>query len=211
MLTGQKPTSSLPAPERITYAERVARQKHAGLVVWFTGLSGAGKTTLATMLERRLFESGRQTYLLDGDVLRTGLCRDLGFSDKDRRENIRRAGEVARLLADAGFIAVSAFISPFRADRDAVRQALPPGRFIEVFVNAPLAVCEQRDTKGLYRKARAKLIPEFTGISSPYEAPASPELELRTDLEGVEVCFARLLACIEARLTVEDAKPAPKP
>ena len=186
---------------RVSPAERAARHGHTGLVVWFTGLSGAGKTTLATLLERRLFVQGRQVYLLDGDLLRTGLCSDLGYSNLARRENIRRAGEVARLLAAAGFIALSAFISPFRADRDRVRNLLPKGRFIEVFVNAPLDVCEQRDTKGLYRKARAQLIPEFTGISSPYEAPLAAELELQTDRESVEQCLARLEACINARLS----------
>ena len=187
---------------RITQAERAARHGHPGLVVWFTGLSGAGKTTLATLVERRLFEQGRQAYLLDGDVLRTGLCSDLTYSNTARAENIRRAGEVARLLADAGFVALSAFISPFRADRDRVRNLLPQGRFIEVYVNAPLEVCERRDVKGLYQRARAQLISEFTGISSPYEAPLSPELELHTDRESVEACLSKLGACIEGRLAV---------
>lgn len=185
---------------RISQTERAARHGHPGLVVWFTGFSGAGKTTLATMLERRLFEQGRLVYLLDGDLLRTGLCSDLGYSNIARVENIRRAGEVSRLLADAGFIALSAFISPFRADRDRVRSLLAKDRFIEVFVNAPLEVCEQRDVKGLYRKARAKSIPEFTGISSPYEPPQSPELELRTDRVNAEECLSRLLACIEEKI-----------
>ena len=156
---------------------------------------------MATLLERRLFEQKHLVYLLDGDILRTGLCRDLGFSTTDRRENIRRAGEVARVLADAGFITLSAFISPFRKDREDIRASLPEGRFIEVFVNAPLSVCEKRDVKGLYKKARAKLIPEFTGISSPYEPPVKPELELHTDSESREDCLNKLVACVQSHLT----------
>ena len=186
-------------PSSVSSVERAVRHGHAGLVVWFTGLSGAGKTTLATLLERGLFNQGRLVYVLDGDRLRGGLCRDLGYSIADRRENVRRAGEVARVLAEAGLIALAAFISPFRQERDQVRASLE-GRFIEVFVNAPLEICEQRDPKGLYKKARAKLIPEFTGISSPYEPPVSPELELRTDRDGIDECLHRLHVCIEARL-----------
>jgi adenylyl-sulfate kinase len=197
--------------QRITPVERAMRHGHPSLVVWFTGLSGAGKTTLATLLERRLFEQGRQVYLLDGDLLRTGLCSDLDYSNTARVENIRRAGEVAHLLADAGFIALSAFISPFRADRDRARSLMPKGRFIEVFVNAPLAVCEQRDAKGLYLKARAKIIPEFTGINSPYEAPETPELELHTDREGTDTCLARLEASISTRLGLTGRSQAQKP
>jgi adenylyl-sulfate kinase len=177
---GRSFAASLPAG-KITAPLREARNGHRGLVIWLTGLSGAGKTTIAIELERELFHQGRQTYLLDGDILREGLCRDLGFSAEARRENIRRAGEIAALFADAGIIVVAAFISPFRADRERVRALLPPGAFVEVFVNAPLEVCERRDTKGLYAKARAHQIKEFTGISAPYEAPKNPEIELHTD------------------------------
>ena len=184
----------------VSSQERAARQGQSGLVVWFTGLSGAGKTTLSTALERKLFDQGHLAYLLDGDILRTGLCRDLGFSAKDRRENVRRAGEVARVLADAGFIVLAAFISPFRQERDAIRAALPSGKFIEVFVNAPLATCEQRDVKGLYRKARAQQLADFTGISSPYESPLTPELELRTEQDNVNVCLEQLCAIVETHL-----------
>jgi adenylylsulfate kinase len=184
----------------VSASERAARHGHPGMIVWFTGLSGAGKTTLSTALEHELFAQGKLVYLLDGDILRTGLCRDLGFSEKDRHENVRRAGEVARVLADSGFIVLAAFISPFRAERDAIRAGMPAGKFIEVFVNAPLATCETRDVKGLYKKARANQIPEFTGISSPYEQPANPELELRTDLESVETCVARLCSAVDAAL-----------
>jgi adenylylsulfate kinase len=168
------------AGNEVTAAARAARLGHPGLVVWLTGLSGSGKTTLATELERRLFRAGRLVYRLDGDVLRRGLCADLGFGLAARRENIRRAGEVAGLLADAGLITLAAFISPMAEDRQIIRSRIAPGQFIEVFINAPLEVCEQRDVKGLYRRARAGQLPEFTGISSPYEPPLRPELELRT-------------------------------
>jgi len=173
------------------------------MVIWFTGLSGAGKTTLATMLERRLFEQGRRTYLLDGDILRTGLCRDLGFSATERQENVRRAGEVARLLADGGLITLVAFISPFREDRERVRHSMGKVGFAEVYVNAPLEVCERRDVKGLYRRARAREIPEFTGISSPYEHPLTPEVELRTDLETTEQCLDRLIDHINKHIAAQ--------
>lgn len=184
----------------ITTAERAARHGHGGLIVWFTGLSGAGKSTLSAAMERKLFESGKLAYLLDGDILRTGLCRDLGFSAADRHENVRRAGEVARVLADAGFIVLAAFISPFRKERDDIRAAMPPGKFIEVFVNAPLATCETRDVKGLYKKARANQIPEFTGISSPYEIPLQPELNLHTERDSIEACLQKICAAVEASL-----------
>lgn len=180
--------------------ERTRRFGHPGMVVWFTGLSGAGKTTLATRFERILFDQGRAAYLLDGDILRTGLCQDLGFSIIDRRENVRRAGEVARVLADAGFIVLAAFISPFALERDQIRAKMPPGRFVEVYVNTPVETCEQRDVKGLYRKARANLIPDFTGISSPYEPPVDPELKFRTDQESIEQCLIRLQEFVENRL-----------
>jgi bifunctional enzyme CysN/CysC len=166
---------------KITARQRELRNGHIGCVIWLTGLSGAGKSTIATELERELFAMGRHVYILDGDNIRHGLGSDLGFSPKDRAENIRRVGEVAKLFADAGVVCITAFISPYQADRDMVRRILPPGRFIEVYVNAPLAICEQRDPKGLYAKARAKEIKEFTGISAPYEAPAQAEIELRTD------------------------------
>jgi adenylyl-sulfate kinase len=156
-------------------------------------LSGSGKSTIATEFERELFNLGRHAYVLDGDNIRHGLGANLGFSPKDRAENIRRVGEVARLFADAGFICITAFISPYREDRDVARKLLPSGRFIEVYVNAPIEVCEQRDPKGLYAKARAKEIKEFTGVSAPYEPPANPEVELRTDELTVPQSVARLV------------------
>ncbi|MGA1796240.1 MAG: adenylyl-sulfate kinase [bacterium] len=158
--------------------ERLLGQK--GVVIWFTGLSGSGKSTLAHALEERLFESGHLSFVLDGDNVRHGLNRNLGFSPEDREENIRRIGEVAKLFADAGVITMTAFISPYRADRDKARALLPPGEFIEVFVKIPIEVAEERDPKGLYKKARAGEIKEFTGISAPYEEPLHAELVIDT-------------------------------
>jgi adenylylsulfate kinase len=183
-----------PGPNQIVAAQREERNGHRGTVIWLTGLSGAGKTTIAVELERQLFHSGNQTYLLDGDVLRRGLCSDLDYSVQSRHENIRRAGELAALLMDAGNIVIAAFISPFRIDRERVRNMVPPGRFIEVFVNAPLEVCAQRDVKGLYARARANQIPNFTGISAPYEIPETPEIELPTDRISAAEAVAAIVA-----------------
>ncbi|EMB9229228.1 adenylyl-sulfate kinase [Vibrio harveyi] len=165
---------------------RAGLKKQKPAVLWFTGLSGAGKSTVAGALENRLAELGYHTYLLDGDNVRHGLCSDLGFSEQDRRENIRRIGELTKLMADAGLIVLSAFISPHRAERQLVRDLLPEGEFIEVFVNASLEVCEGRDPKGLYKKARAGEIPNFTGIDSEYQAPANPEIDLPAGEKSVE-------------------------
>lgn len=151
-------------------------------VLWFTGLSGAGKSTIANLVEKKLFTLGKHTYLLDGDNVRHGLNRDLGFTAEDRTENIRRIAEVAKLFADAGLIVLCAFIAPFRSERELARNLLEEGEFVEIFVDAPLAVAEARDPKGLYKKARAGLLKDFTGIDSPYEIPSNPELHLRTDL-----------------------------
>ncbi len=165
-------------------------------VLWFTGLSGAGKSTIAGAVETRLAQLGYHTYLLDGDNVRHGLCSDLGFSEQDRRENIRRIGELAKLMADAGLIVLTAFISPHRAERQMVRDLLPEGEFIEVFVNTSLEVCEQRDPKGLYKKARAGEIANFTGIDSAYEEPLAPEIDLPAGEESidtlVDLCIAEL-------------------
>jgi adenylyl-sulfate kinase len=193
-----EPAPPEPALRKVTPDLREARHGHPGLVVWLTGLSGAGKTTLATGLERRLFDAGRATYLLDGDILRRGLCGDLGFSAADRRENVRRAGEVAALFADAGSIAICAFISPSREDRDRIHRLLAPGRFIEVFVNAPIEICERRDVKGFYAKARAGLIKDFTGVSAPYEPPLRPELEIHTDRLTIAECVSAVFEHVTA-------------
>jgi bifunctional enzyme CysN/CysC len=184
---------------KVTSRQRELRNAHIGCVIWLTGLSGSGKSTIAGELERELFNMGRHVYILDGDNIRHGLGSDLGFSPKDRTENIRRVGEVAKLFADAGVICITAFISPYQADRDLVRRIMPADRFLEVYVNAPLAVCEQRDPKGLYAKARAHEIKEFTGISAPYEAPAKPEIELRTDQLTVPESVAKILEWLQVQ------------
>jgi bifunctional enzyme CysN/CysC len=178
---------------KVTTQQREVRNGHKGYVVWLTGLSGAGKSTIASELERELFNQGKHVYVLDGDNMRHGLNSDLGFSPEDRTENIRRVGEVAKLFADAGVVVITAFISPYRSDRDLVRKITPNGHFVEVFVNAPVEVCEQRDPKGLYAKARAGEIKEFTGISAPYESPSAAELELRTDKVTVPEAVAQIV------------------
>lgn len=156
-------------------------EQNIGSILWFTGLSGSGKTTLATELAAKLKANGQKTYLLDGDVLRTGLCSDLKFSDQDRRENIRRAGEVAKLLMNEGYIVLCTFISPFSSNRQIIREACPAGKFHEIYISTPLSICEERDPKGLYAKARDGFLPLFTGIDSPYEKPVNPELEINTN------------------------------
>ena len=178
---------------KIKPEQREQRNGHPGCVIWLTGLSASGKSTIAVELERELFNRGVQTCMLDGDNVRHGLCSDLGFSPEARKENIRRIGEVAKLFADAGLICITAFISPYRSDRALARSITPAGKFFEVFVNAPLAVCEQRDPKGLYAKAREGKLKEFTGISAPYEAPENPEIELRTDQLTVQQCVAAIV------------------
>lgn len=180
----------------VTRAMRRGALGQDGCVVWFTGLSGSGKSTIAHAVEARLVGAGRATYVLDGDNVRHGLCEDLGFSDEDRRENIRRLAHLGALFRDAGVITLTAFISPFRADRDAARARVEPGRFFEVFVDTPLSVCEERDPKGLYKRARAGEISHFTGISSPYEAPAAPEVHLNTAEMDVPSCVDRVLAAL---------------
>ena len=166
-------------PHPVTVEQREQLHGHRGVVLWFTGLSGSGKSTVAGALEEALHQAGVSTYLLDGDNVRHGLCRDLGFSDDDRKENIRRVGEVASLMADAGLVVLTAFISPHRAERQMVRERVGNDRFLEVFVDTPLEVCEQRDPKGLYKKARAGELKNFTGIDAVYEAPETPEIHLQ--------------------------------
>jgi adenylylsulfate kinase len=185
----------------------VLRQR--GCVLWFTGLSGSGKSTLAAALEATLLGAGHAAFVLDGDNVRHGLNSDLGFSPDDRTENIRRLGEVAALMADAGLITLTAFISPYRADRDAARAAIGDGRFLEVFVDTPLEVCERRDPKQLYRKARAGEIGEFTGVSAPYEPPVDPALALDTSVLDLGACIDRLVALLRERGFLPDsASPA---
>jgi adenylylsulfate kinase len=184
---------------KIDSASRALRLRQQACMLWFTGLSGSGKTTIAGLVEQRLAERGLHTYLLDGDNVRHGLCRDLGFSAADRVENIRRVGEVGQLMTDAGLIVLSAFISPFRSDRAMVRQLLPAGGFIEIFVDTPLQECERRDPKGLYKKARAGEISNFTGLDSPYEAPQTPEIRLDTLHFSAEQCADQVLSFLAAR------------
>lgn len=172
---------------------------HKAVVLWFTGLSGSGKSTLAHAVENALFERGCRTYVLDGDNIRHGLNKDLGFSPEDREENIRRIGEVANLFVDAGVIALTAFISPYRSDRDKARAIAGEGRFFEIYVQCDLSVCEERDTKGLYKKARAGEIPEFTGISAPYEEPTAAELVVNTGPETIEESAAKVLELLKER------------
>jgi adenylylsulfate kinase len=181
----------------ITREDREAVLGQRGATVWLTGLSGSGKSTIAVAAEGALVESGRLAYVLDGDNIRHGLNSNLGFSPEDRSENIRRIGEVARLFTDSGVIVFSSFISPYRADRDAVRALMGEGDFVEVLVDASLETCESRDVKGLYQKARAGEIPEFTGISAPYEAPENPEVVLDTNGQSVEESVTQLIAYLE--------------
>ncbi len=178
---------------KITRAERAASKNQKPCLLWFTGLSGSGKSTIANALDVALHQRGYHTFLLDGDNVRHGLCEDLGFSDDDREENIRRIGEVSKLFADAGLIVLSAFISPFTSDRRLVRKLFPAGEFIEVFMDTPLETCEERDPKGLYRKARAGEIKRFTGIDSPYEMPQHPEVRLDTSTMTVDDCVEILI------------------
>ena len=167
----------------VSQIDRQRQAGHKSIILWFTGLSGAGKSTLAHAVEKALFDKGCRTFVFDGDNVRHGLCADLSFTADDRKENIRRIGEMSKLFLEAGVIALTAFISPFQSDRDRVRSLVKNGQFIEIYCKASLGVCEQRDVKGLYAKARRGEISDFTGISSPYEAPLKPELVLDTGLE----------------------------
>jgi len=182
----------------VTKQTRSTVKSQKPLVIWFTGLSASGKSTIAGALEHILTQQGYHTYLLDGDNVRHGLCKDLGFSDEDRKENIRRVGEVAKLAADAGLITLAAFISPFRADRQIVRGILPEDEFVEVFVDASLEVCKERDPKGLYEKALRGEIKQFTGIDSPYEVPENPELHIQAGSISVAEAVNQLLAYLDS-------------
>lgn len=184
----------IPHKSGITKAERQNLNGHKSFIIWFTGISGSGKSTLAHRLEEELYKLGLRTYVLDGDNIRTGLNRDLGFSPEDREENIRRIGEVAKLFVDAGVVVLTAFISPYRKDRDTIRSLVKPGEFIEVYVKCSLETCEKRDVKGLYKKARMGEIKQFTAIEHPYEEPENPELVIDTDRETVEQSINRILS-----------------
>lgn len=181
----------------VTRQDRERLNGHRSFILWFTGLSGAGKSTLAHRVEELLYLRGCRTYVFDGDNVRHGLCSDLGFSPEDRHENIRRIGEMSKLFIDAGVIALTAFISPFRRDRALVRSLVAKGDFIEIFCNAPLEICEKRDVKGLYQKARRGEIKNFTGISSPYEPPQNPEIVVNTGTDPLDSCARQVLNYLE--------------
>ena len=192
--------------QSIDAEQRERLSGHAAAVLWFTGLSGSGKSTMASAVERRLHALACRTFVLDGDNLRHGLCRDLGFSSEDRHENIRRAGEVASLFVQSGAIVLSALISPFAADRERARGMAPAGRFFEIYCNASVEDCERRDVKGLYRRARSGEVRDFSGISSPYEAPGAPDLVLHTARDSVEQCVEQVIAMLQARLALPEAR-----
>ena len=188
----------------IINSERSLLNGHQPAVLWFTGLSGSGKSSIANLVENRLFHDFQvHTYLLDGDIIRTGLNKDLDFSDAGRKENIRRIAEVTRLFFDAGLIILATFISPFRAERDFARSLIPDNHFIEIYVSCPLKVCEERDPKGLYRKARAGLIKNYTGIDSPYEAPLNPELVLESAIGSVQDCSEKVINFLLTRQIIK--------
>jgi adenylylsulfate kinase len=205
-MADQKATNIVWHPGAVTRTDREQLNGHKGATVWLTGLSGSGKSTIAVDLEKNLWARGVRAYILDGDNIRHGLNKNLGFSPADRTENIRRIGEVAKLFTDAGMVAVTAFISPYRADRDQVRALMAPGDFVEVYVDCPLEECEKRDVKGLYQKARAGQIPEFTGISAPYEEPLQPELTIKTANLTVEQSVQQVLACLTGRGIIPAAR-----
>lgn len=188
----------------ITREHREALNNHKSVILWFTGLSGAGKSTLAHAVEERLHQMTCRTFVLDGDNVRHGLCGDLGFSEDDRKENIRRIGNVAKLFLEAGVIVLTAFISPFRSDRRLVRNMVHHGEFLEIFCDASLEVCEQRDVKGLYQKARKGEIKDFTGISSPYEAPTNPELILDTGTLTLSQCADEVINLLKSRAVISE-------
>jgi adenylylsulfate kinase len=196
-MTEQKATNVTWHDHTVSKDERAKLNGHKGAVLWFTGLSACGKSTVANTVDHLLHSKGKHSYVLDGDNIRMGLNKNLGFSAEDRTENIRRIGEVAKLFAHAGHFVLTAFISPYKADRDKVRAILGPGEFIEIYVNASLETCEKRDPKGLYKKARAGEIKGFTGISDPYEAPEKPELVLDADTKGIDELAAEVVAYLE--------------
>ncbi len=189
-----------PIKTKVSKEQRARLMNQRAQLVWFTGLSGSGKSTLAVLLEARLHEQGYKTYLLDGDNVRTGLNKDLTFTDEGRVENIRRIGEVGKLMLDAGLIVLSAFISPFKADREQIKKIAGAENYIEIFVDTPIEVCEQRDVKGLYKKARAGEVKNFTGIDSPYEMPIAPDLIINTVTTNLDESVAKLLEIVEPRI-----------
>ncbi len=192
-----------PFDSNITCIQRTQAMMQTPRLIWLTGLSGSGKTTLALRLEHYFFSKGFKVFILDGDNVRNGLCKDLGFSEADRKENLRRVAEVATLMLDAGLIVISAFISPNGEDRQAIKNIVGEQRFIEVYVNCAVEVCEKRDVKGLYAKARKGIIPNFTGVSAPYESPLSPDVEVRTAGERIEESVLKIIKLVEPAISLK--------
>ena len=191
-----------PFDSKISYEQRIKAMRQQPHLIWLTGLSGSGKTTLALRLEHYFFGKGFKVFILDGDNVRMGLCKGLGFSEDDRKENLRRVGEVARLMLDAGLVVISAFISPCEDDRMAIKEMVGEQRFIEVYVNCSLKVCEERDVKGLYARARQGIIPHFTGISAPYDPPVSPAIELMTAEETIEESVRKIIEFVDPAISL---------
>lgn len=199
MNTPNKSSNTVWHHATISRADRETLHKHKSVILWFTGLSGSGKSTLAHAVEDYLYKQGVSTFVLDGDNVRHGLCSDLSFSNEDRIENIRRIGEVAKLIIEAGIITLTAFISPFKSDRNAARSLVPHGDFLEIYCQCPIETCEERDVKGLYKKARAGQISHFTGIDSPYEAPDNPELAVNTHEQSLDESVANVINLLKSR------------
>jgi len=199
----ENPTNIIWHHATVTRERRNQQNNHKSVVLWFTGFSGSGKSTLAHAIEEQLHQQGCKTFVLDGDNIRHGLSSGLTFSEKDRKENLRRIGEVSKLFVEAGVIVLTAFISPFREDRERVRSLMPHGDFLEVYVDCPIEVCEERDVKGLYRRARAGEVKEFTGISSPYEPPEKPELTVNTEQETLEESVQKILSLLSERSIIK--------
>jgi adenylylsulfate kinase len=204
-----KPSNVVWHHATVTRERREALNGHGSVILWFTGLSGAGKSTLAHAVEERLHQMGCRTFVFDGDNVRHGLCSDLGFSTEDRIENIRRVGEMSKLFLEAGVIALTAFISPFRSDRSRVRSLVPHGEFFEIYCKCPIEVCETRDVKGLYKRARAGEIKDFTGISSPYEEPEDAELVVDTGSTSLDACATRVIELLRERGVIAPKRVCP--
>jgi len=196
-------TNILPHNFQISVDERRKSNGHNSLLLWFTGLSGSGKSTIANELEKELFKKGIKTYSLDGDNIRSGINKDLTFDSKDRTENIRRVSEIAKLMIDAGLVVLAAFVSPYKKDREAIKYMVKDTNFVEIFISTPLEECERRDTKGLYKKARSGAIKNMTGISAPYEAPVSPDIEINTKVESVESAVKTIMDYIKPKLKLD--------
>lgn len=194
----------MPQNYQITVADRTKKNQQQSFLVWFTGLSGSGKSTIANQVERRLFELGVHTYALDGDNIRNGINKNLSFSPEDRSENIRRIAEISNLMVDAGLVVLAAFISPYKNDRENIKKIVKDVNFVEVYVNTSVEECERRDVKGLYKKARAGEIKNMTGISAPYEAPENPDIEINTENETIEQAVNKIMAYITPKLQVSN-------